>query len=291
MNGKSRRALNCVKYLASLLALLLLLVSCDATDITEESLSEAEGHEHIIDEPYEPIIDEFLWLGRFTQEEVWQMVADTDDMIQRVLGVPVDLHGADSLLIGSRYILASGTANIPFGDRIITQETDIFFLPQTADNEISLRIVAYDIADWTGLTMNHLTTRFNPESFFNPDEDTITVRFTRLYDIGHHVFYYVEEELSRETTIDEINRLLRLHIGLQVMDIWFCRDVCHWWRYAEDFDAYSCPNPNKLYIRIYPVYFAFFDWGSVWIVWERQLLDTFSSFPGVEEIQLLINGS
>ena len=268
---------------------MLLFASCGSDNAAEELL--AEKYEYTANELS---IDEPLWLDRFTREEVWHMVENTDDMIQRVLGVPVDLHGPDSILIGRRYLMASGTANIPIGDRIITQETDIFFLPTTVDNNISLWLVAYDIAVHTGLVMNGLTTHFNPESFFNSDEDTITVRFTRAYDDGRPVFYYVEEEFSRDVTIDEINKLMRSHTGQQVMDIWFCRDVCSLWRwdYGDSLDASSCPNPNKLYINIYPVDFVFFDWGSTGSYMRgRQLLDTFFSFPGVEYIEVLVNSN
>ncbi|MCL2674194.1 MAG: hypothetical protein FWE92_02565 [Defluviitaleaceae bacterium] len=274
-----------IKCFALLFVALFLLASCDATDIAEESAT--DECEYTADKPLidEPIINEQLWLDRFTRGEVWQMVLDADDMITRVLGAPVDLHGPDSLLIGRRYIIASGTANIPIWDRVITQEADIFFLPTTVDNDIALWLVAYDIDVHTGLERNQLTAHFNPESFFDKDEDTITVRFTRAYDDGRPVFYHVEENLSRDVTIDEINRLMRLHTGQQVMDIWFCRDVCHRWRY-------TCLNPNKLYINIYPVDFVFFDWGSTGSYMRgRQLIDTFLGFPGAEEIEVLVNGS
>jgi len=281
-----------IKCFALLLTALFLLASCDAADIAEESV--AEEYEYTADELIidEPIITEQLWLDRFTREEVWQMVLDADDMIHRVLGAPVELSGSDSLLIGRRYIIASGTAQIPIWGRILTEETDIFFLPTTVNGDIALRLAAYDISDFTGLVMNQLTTRFNPESFFNSDEDIIAVRFVLPRDEGRPVFYYyAEEKLSRDVTIDEINRLMRLHTGQQVMDIWFCHDVCSlWWERSCGID--SCLNPNKLYINLYPVDFPFFDWGSTGsYIRGHQLVGTFFSFPGVEEIEVLVNGS
>ena len=285
--------MNPIKCLPLLITALFLFASCNAADTAQKPPSADAAYELPI---VELIINEPLWFDRFTRDEVWQMVENSDEMIQRVLGASVDLHCVDSLLIGNRYVVASGTANIPIWNDIIARDADIFFLPQTINNDtsnIALRIAAYDIEGHTGLTMNRLTARFNLDSFFKPDEDTITVRFSLARDEGRPIFYYyAEEELSRDTTIDEINRLMRLHTGQQVMDTWFCRDVCHWWIHAENWDTYSCPNPSKLYINLYPVDLPFFDWGSTGsYIRGHQLVGTFFSFPGVEEIEVLVNGS
>ena len=89
------------------------------------------------------------------------------------------------------------------------------------------------------------------------------------HDEDYHYFF---EEIQSDIWHEEAIRLMRKHTGIRVKDMWY--------------------EGDRLVVDLFPVESIIFNWGSTG-GWARtlSLVRSFASFPGVEEIEVLVGGA
>ena len=102
--------------------------------------------------------------------------------------------------------------------------------------------------------------------------DTATVRFVSHWDSMDDTYHYFYEEINSENWRNEAVRLMRHHTGIRVKQLWY--------------------EGDRLVVDLFPVEGEIFNWGSGG-AWARtlNLIRSFASFPGVNEIEVLVDGA
>ncbi|MCL2388046.1 MAG: hypothetical protein FWC89_10940 [Defluviitaleaceae bacterium] len=135
--------------------------------------------------------------------------------------------------------------------------------------EIIWNWVAYDI---TWLDENFTLVREAPTPRHLTNLQTVTVRFYYLDDGGSwETLPYIEETIRGENLWAESIRLIKEHNGIMVRDLWY--------------------DGSTLYVDLKLGMLSEFRVGLGNLIWADSMIETFYSFPDVENVIFLLDGN
>ena len=218
-------------------------------------------------EPYHPEEPDQPFRHGLTAAAVRENLMENYAFIRDVLGGEwIEIY-EDEMLIGPQHVLVPVAVHAPYGEQIIPFDVHVFLFYHVRESgEILWRVQGHS---WQ---TNPPAAGLDPwdDRYLPIDDDQFTMRFYIHRDWDQHIA--IEETISRGNWREEVPQLMRTHSRtIDIRDLWY--------------------EGDRLYVDLFPVAAAFFNWGTTgsWLL-TQTLIDSLGTLPGVAEIMVLVGG-
>ncbi|MCL2397696.1 MAG: hypothetical protein FWC93_06475 [Defluviitaleaceae bacterium] len=260
------------KLLGVLLLLVLLLSACgqDQDGIINDLEGEIARQDGIITELEKELAGLRQLLENQEEEPVFQGWPASE--IRRYLaenGYKNIAFDEDDIIVGPQFVMASGRAYIETTSTYAGIDV-IFAYLVFSDSSAYWHVVHY-IAD-AGVRLATDGLRAETRQEWPIGGESAIVRFVTFHDTWpEDYFSYFYEEISGANWRDEAMRLMLEHTDIDVQNLWY--------------------EGSRLVVDLTLETSIPFNWGTTGgYLRTRNLIDSFASFPGVTEIEVLVDG-